>query len=593
MSVFLRQQKLKKGIYLSLVESFYSKEKGNTYQKTIEKLGYLDELKKIYTDPIKYYKDIASNLSIESQEKYKQSNIEKIPRSKTIKNIGYFMIKRLYDLFKLEDEFTFLSTGRKYRYDIESIFRFLLYSQIIIPGSKISEYQNRDLFFEDFNFSDDQMYDAINEIGINSKYILEHIIYELKEFYKPSFSHTYFDCTNIYFEIDKENDFQKRGPEKNNRHDPIIGLGLLMDSNGIPISYSLFPGNESEQPEMHKNANLMKKNLNIKGKTILVADKGLNSGDNMIKAIENGDGYVVGQKVRGASKETLSWILCDDGYKETLDEFGNVVFKIKDEVDNYKINVTSRLSNEKTQAIVRQKRVVFYSKDYKEKSAYEREKLIVKAHNLINNPSEYKKQSIGDASTYIKEIKYDKDGNIITTSLEMDYDRIEKEKMLDGYYMIVTSETNLSSDEIIKIYRGLWEIEESFSIVKGVLKVRPVFHKTKNGIESHMLICFFSLLILRLLQKTILKDELTDEQKRLIAQANKRRKKNKIRIEKVGELSMKKIVNFMRDYEAQKINDSYYIGKYNPDINVFEKAYDLILDRHRLSQKDIEKFFKN
>ena len=437
------------------------------------------------------------------------------------------------------------------------------------------------------------MYDAINEIGINSKYILEHIIFELKEFYKPSFSHTFFDCTNIYFEIDKENDFLKRGPEKNNRHDPIIGFGLLMDSNGIPLSYSLFPGNESEQPELHKNASLMKKNLNIKGKTILVADKGLNSGDNMMKAIENGDGYVVGQKVRGASKETLSWVLCGEGYKETFNDDGEIIFKIKDEVDYYTINVTSKLSGEKTQAKVKQKRVVFYSKDYKDKSAYEREKLIVKAYNLIKNPAEYKKQSVGDASTYIKEIKYDKDGNIITTSLEIDYERIEKERMLDGYYMIVTSEINLTSDEIIKIYRGLWEIEESFSIVKGVLKVRPVFAKTRSGIEAHMLICFFSLLLLRLLQKTVLKDELTDEQKILIESANRKRRKNKIRIEKIGELPMKKIVNFMRDYEAQKINDSYYIGNYNPDITVFEKAYDLVLDKHRLSEKDIQKFFKN
>ena len=437
------------------------------------------------------------------------------------------------------------------------------------------------------------MYDAINEIGINSKYILEHIIFELKEFYKPSFSHTFFDCTNIYFEIDKENDFLKRGPEKNNRHDPIIGFGLLMDSNGIPLSYSLFPGNESEQPELHKNASLMKKNLNIKGKTILVADKGLNSGDNMMKAIENGDGYVVGQKVRGASKETLSWVLCGEGYKETFNDDGEIIFKIKDEVDYYTINVTSKLSGEKTQAKVKQKRVVFYSKDYKDKTAYEREKLIVKAYNLIKNPAEYKKQSVGDASTYIKEIKYDKDGNIITTSLEIDYERIEKERMLDGYYMIVTSEINLTSDEIIKIYRGLWEIEESFSIVKGVLKVRPVFAKTRSGIEAHMLICFFSLLLLRLLQKTVLKDELTDEQKILIESANRKRRKNKIRIEKIGELPMKKIVNFMRDYEAQKINDSYYIGNYNPDITVFEKAYDLVLDKHRLSEKDIQKFFKN
>ena len=183
MSVFLRQQKLKNGIYLSFIESFYSKEKQNTYQKTIKKIGYLEDLKKEFVDPIEHFKNEAKLLSLKSQEKYKESNIEKIPRTQTIKNIGYFPIKRLYDKFKMKDEFTFLSTGRKYQYDIESIFRFLIYSQIITPGSKSFEYQNKELFFDSFNFSDDQMYDAINEIGENRKYILEHILYELLNLY--------------------------------------------------------------------------------------------------------------------------------------------------------------------------------------------------------------------------------------------------------------------------------------------------------------------------------------------------------------------------------------------------------------------------
>lgn len=591
MSVFLRKQKLKKGIYLSFVESTYSPVKKNVTQKVIKNIGYVEELKSTFVDPIAHFTKEAESLTIQSQAKYKESKEEKIPRVQTIKNLGYFPIAREYNKFNLKDEFLFLSNRHNFQFDLESLFRFLVYSQIIIPGSKKYEYENKNLFLDDFNFSDDQMYDGINFIGKNKDYILQHLTFELKRFYKPVTSHTYFDCTNIYFEIDKENDFQKRGPEKNNRHDPIIGLGLLIDGNGIPLSYTTFPGNQSEQTELHKNAAMMKRNLAINGRTILVADKGLNSGDNMQKAVDNGDGYVIGQKVRGGNKDILAWIQSEEGYTITKDENDVVTFKIKSEVGTYEIDVTSKLNGRKVKRNMTQKRVLFYSKDYANKTKHEREKLIVKAHNLIQNPSEYKKQTIGNAATYIKEINYDSEGEIITKNLSIDEERIKQEELYDGYYLIVTSETKISAEEIIKIYRGLWEIEETFSIYKGVLKVRPVFAKTKNGIEAHLLVCFTSILILRLIQKIILKDELSADQIEAIEKANKKKRVHKIRIEKVGELPMSQIVSFMRNFNAQLINDSYYVGYYDKNIHLFEDKYNLLLDKHRHTVNDVEKIF--
>lgn len=591
MSVFLRKQKFKKGIYLSFVESTYSSTKKNVTQRVIRNIGYVEDLKSTYVDPIGHFTKEAESLSLKSQEKYKESKEEKIPRAQTIKNLGYFPIAREYDKFRFKDEFQFLSNKHNFQFDLESLFRFLVYSQIIIPGSKKYEYENRNLFLDDFDFSDDQMYDGINFIGKNKDYILQHLTFELKRFYKPVTSHTYFDCTNIYFEIDKENDFQKRGPEKNNRHDPIIGLGLLMDGNGIPLSYTTFPGNQSEQSELHKNAAMMKRNLGIDGRTILVADKGLNSGDNMQKAIDNGDGYVIGQRVRGGGKGILAWIQSEEGYAVTKDENGIVAFKVKSEVGTYEIEVTSQLNGQKAKRNATQKRVLFYSKDFADKARHEREKLIAKAHNLISNPREYKKQTVGNAAAYIKEIDYDGDGEIVTKDLSIDVDRIKQEELYDGYYLIVTSETNLSSEEIIKIYRGLWEIEETFSIYKGILKVRPVFAKTRDGIEAHLLACFASILILRLIQKIALKDELASEQIKAIETANKKKRKHKIRIEKVGELPMPKIVSFMRNFNAQLINGSYYVGYYDANIHLFERKYNLVLDKHRHSMTDVEKIF--
>ncbi len=591
MSVYLRKQYLKKGTYLSFVESTYMPSKKNVSQKVIRKIGYLEELQNTYKDPIAYFSEEAKKLSAKSQAEYRKSKEERIPRVQTVKNLGYFPVARLYDKFNLCDEFEFLTNNTKYQMDMENLFRFLVYSQIINPGSKKSEYEKKGLFLDDFDFSDDQMYDGIKLIGEKKDYILQHLLFELKKFYTPNTNHSYFDCTNIYFEIDRENDFQRRGVEKNNRHDPIIGLGLLMDSNGIPLSYTTFPGNQSEIPELHKNGQIMKRNLGYSGRTIFVADKGLNSGDNMYNAVKNKDGYVVGQKVKGASKDLLAWILDEHDYAVTKDENGEVLFKIKSETGEYEVKTISSFNNQKSSVMLTQKRVLFYSKEYADKSIHERQKLVEKAMELIKNPSQYKKKSIGDAASYIKEIRYNNDGEIINTNLELDVSAIEKDRLLDGYYLIVTSETNLSDRQIISIYRGLWEIEESFSIVKGVLKVRPVFAKSRAGIEAHLLISFFSLMILRLIQKTILKDELNDDQKRIIEQANKRKRKHKINIKKYGELPIKRIVNFMRSYNAQFINDSYYVGTYNSDIPLFEEKYGLTLDRHRLSEKDVKKIF--
>ena len=597
MSVFLRKQNLKKGVYLSFVEAFYDSKTKNTVQKTIEKIGYVDDLKKIYNDPIKYFSDKAKELSIISSKKYEEAKMERIPRRRTLKNVGYFLPRYVYRQFNFDNVFTALSYDHRFKFDLENVFKFCVFSQIVNPSSKQAEFKNKDQFFDKFDFSDDQLYDAIKFIGQNEETIKEFIQLHTKKIVKLNTSKTYFDGTNIYFEIDQENEELKRGPEKNNRHDPIIGMGLLMDSNGYPINYTLFPGNSSEQPELHKNLQDLKKKEGIKGRTIITADKGLNSGDNMYKAFKNGDGYVMGQRVRGGSKDTLSWVLQDDEnseYKRTFDENNVLTFKVKSEIDEYPVEITSPLNGQKATISLKQKRVVFWSKDYADKAKHERQKLIEKAKAVINNPKAYMKSTIGDAATYIKEIKYDKEGEIIiNTDFVLDEEAIKKAELYDGYYLIVSSEVNLSDDEIISIYRGLWEIEETFSIVKGVLKVRPVFAKSLPGIHAHMLICFTSLLILRILQKDTLLKVLSNEQIEEIQKANKRKRKHKIQYKKIVEYPIKQICSFIRDYNVLVIKDEYYTTEYNELIPFIEERFSITLDRRILTEQNVKNIFNS
>ena len=206
MSVFLRKQNLKRGIYLSFVESTYDPISKNSKQITIKKIGYVDELKKDYVDPISYFTDEAKKLSEESSKKYLENKEAKAPRESSLKNIGYFLPLSIYKKFAMTSEFKFLTIDRKFDFDVEDVYRFLLLSQINNPRSKIQSYCGKDIFLDKYDFSDDQMYDAIKLIGQNKNYILEHIRYELKSFYKLNTSFSFFDGTNIYFEIDKENE---------------------------------------------------------------------------------------------------------------------------------------------------------------------------------------------------------------------------------------------------------------------------------------------------------------------------------------------------------------------------------------------------
>lgn len=224
MSVFLRKQNLKKGIYLSFVEAFYDPNTKNTVQKTIKKIGYVDDLMNIYQNPIDFFTNKAKELSIESSKRYEESKMERIPRKRIFKNVGYFLPRYVYQQFDFKNVFNAISYDRRFKFDLESVFKFSVFSQIVNPSSKQAEFRNRGQFFDDFNFSDDQLYDAIKCIGENERTIKEYINLQTKHIVKLDTSKTFFDGTNIYFEIDQENDELRRGPEKNNRHDPIIGI---------------------------------------------------------------------------------------------------------------------------------------------------------------------------------------------------------------------------------------------------------------------------------------------------------------------------------------------------------------------------------
>ena len=305
----------------------------------------------------------------------------------------------------------------------------------------------------------------------------------------------YYDVTNYYFEIDKPDKMRKKGVSKEHRPDPIVQMGLLMDTKGIPIMYDLFPGNTNDCETLMPILDKVKKDYEV-GRTIIVADKGVNTADNIAFSLAKDDGYVYSQTVRGGNKELKSYVLDESGYRQVGDDY-----KIKSRLYPREIAV-SNAKGGRTKIRIDEKQVVFYSAAYDRKAKADREPALLKARDLVNNPAKYNKATSYGAAKYVKNLVFDpKTGEVMASKQKPVFDeaKLREEEKFDGYYAIVTSEWKKKDKEIIEIYRGLWRIEEAFKVTKSDLEARPVFLSRNDHIQAHFLICFVALVIARLL----------------------------------------------------------------------------------------------
>ena len=390
-----------------------------------------------------------------------------------------------------------------FSFPISSLIEALVYSRIVQPCSKLKTYNEvLPLLYEDYDFSLDQIYDGLDFIGKRYSQFVEIMNHCISNSFKRNTSVSYFDCTNYYFEIDLENQDKQKGPSKENRPNPIIGQALLLDGNSIPMGMKMYPGNESEKPKIREIINDLKRTNNISGKTIQVADKGLNCGDNIYNAIQNGDGYIFSQSVLKLDEVEKQWVISDNDYSSVKDSDGNVLYKIKSFVDKYPIRITNKAGKKET-IYVQQKRVATFNPALKEKKTIEIMKLVDKASNLCH--CQIKKSEFGDAAKYVNFI--DDDGNIAKAVINSE--KVQNDLKYAGYNLIVSSEINMSKQEIYRVYHKLWKIEDTFRILKSQLDARPVYLQSKDRIYGHFLICYYAVTLLRLLEEKVFKNTLS------------------------------------------------------------------------------------
>ena len=446
--MFVKQNKSHKGILLTFTIGY--RENGKVKHKNIETIGYLEDLKKIYDDPISHFKEIAKQRSNDEINELVIKNLKTktIDENSSSKNLGYVILKNIFHELELDIYLNEKQKKFKFDYNLNSIFQLLVYSRIIYPSSKNETYNNKNIFFENFDFSLKDLYRSLDYFYDFKDEILKLVWDNTKKSYNRDTTISYYDTTNYYFEISYndedlidengnilEKGQRKKGPSKEHRKTPIIQMGLLMDKNDIPLSYDLFPGNESEKLQMRPTLKNTKRKFKI-GRTIIVADRGQNTSDNTVFIAgknddknTNHDGYVYGQSIIGADKEFKEWALKQDGFINDYiyDEQGNLVtYKtaIKDENDNilrYEekpviFRHKSRIYAKKVQIkkdgkrkvnyLVYQKQMIYYSKKYADRQKHERELAIIKAQDLIKNPGKYTQATSYGCTKYINNIRF-------------------------------------------------------------------------------------------------------------------------------------------------------------------------------------------
>ena len=579
MAYFLRQDKKKKGIYLQMYETHWDKEKKQPRSKSVEAFGYVDELvSDAIPDPVAYYKDYVEKKNKERKAATDEGTRPRAFHSQPEKNVGHFLAHSLLNELGVRETIEILASRRRFQFDMYETIAQLIYARIIYPCSKAKTVSTVfPCLYGGVGISEDQVYDGCSFIGESYKKYIELFNHCYEQHYKRDFGSVFFDCTNYYFEIDLPSGDKQKGPSKENRHDPIIGQALLLDSDLVPLAMQMYPGNESEKPYIRKTIEEMKQRYKVSGRTVQVADKGLNCARNIFAAVkEANDGYMCSKSIHGRclSETEKQWVLLENDanvYTDYKDSEGQVLFRLKSCVDDfkYRFKETDPDTGEEVwmEFTVKEKRVVSYNPSLARKQKAEISRMVEKASNYAT----YKKiarEDLGDSAKYLRITSKDKDGNKIRPVAEIDQAKIDEDMRYAGYNLLVTSEVDLEPLQIYNTYHGLWKIEESFRITKSYLEARPVYVQKKETIYGHFLICYLSLFLLRVMEIKCFKNKVNSYD----------------------------LVNFMRDFRVVDKGDGSYVNiSQNQAVN--EKIKGLTgltnLDALYLTKDEIDNIFEN
>ena len=501
--MFLKQTKTRDGrIYLSVVEGY--RQNGKTRQRTVEKIGYLDDLQEVHGDPIAHFRAYAAKLTEQKARDNAKVTIEFSPAEKIDARdgeprigLGSIPLSFAYHGLQLDRFWAKKKNRAGLAFDPNAAFRMLAYERVLHPGSKRSAYSHAGELPDRCDFTLDHVYQALSFFAKHEEAFKAHMDAAVGKVCGRDISTTYYDVTNYYFEVENEDDLRRYGVGKEHRPCPIVQMGLMMDKNGIPLDYELYPGSFAD-PKTLEPAFERVKGRHPGTRLVVVADKALNTSANIARTVANGDGFIFSQSVRKATKGLREWVLDERDYDAS--ESGN--FKMKSRQAYKPVKVKCADGGTRTERVEVQE-VAFWSRNFAERSRHERAKVVEKSMRAVER---------GDVASaraktplrYINDTAYaTESGEVVGHSYVLDEAKIAAEEAMDGYYCIVTSEVNMDEGEVIDAYRQLWRIEDTFRVTKSTLEARPVYVSTKDHIHAHFMTCYAALVIMRLLQAAL------------------------------------------------------------------------------------------
>lgn len=564
---FIRTTTNKEGrTHVYLVEGY--RKDGKVRQRILKKYGLLDELEVEEPDILERLKREAKEGLLTEPQFFQVSYDLLAPMNEVDQSYGWMVLDNLFEELKLTE---FLKTVKsKSEYDLAQVLKLLVFQRVLNPDSKLSTYASQVNLFGHWEISLNAIYRSLDKLDTLKEKLLLHLHKEVSRMTKREARLVFYDVTNYYFETDIPDEtvvsvdgeilkegLRRRGPSKEHRPKPIVQLGLFMDTNGIPISYKLFRGNQTDPITYLPAVEEVKKQFGIE-RIVVVADKAMNSSYNISEMIHQKDGWLFSQKHRGrrgASKELQTQILNPNDWQFNKE----LTFAKKSYLRERK------LGTKKDSPLVKEKVLITWSKKYADRERIRREGALEYASQLTN--AELFRQTSKKGGKKYLDLHYldEKTGELKPFSplVTIDHEQVDFDAQFDGVNVLVTSEVGMTDEEMLEAYKELAKIEDCFRITKTELESRPVYVWTENHIQAHFLTCFIALIHLRLLQHQI-----------------------------NWKMSPRRIANALNSAKATRLQDNYYRLQESPDMQLLNRLLGMEWNKGFVKFEELKNYAK-
>lgn len=488
----------------------YINDSGKSTSVIVRKLGTLADLLKEHgptrEDVVAWAKEEAKLETLKYKDNLKNKSIQitfhadrKLDYDKQkFYRGGYLFLQSLYYDLQLHKTCRKLKAKHQFHYDINAILSDLIYARVLEPTSKRSSLNIASEFLEKPSYELHDIYRALDVLGEECDFIQSEVYKNSHFLGKRNDQILYYDCSNYYFEIEQEDGIKKYGKSKEHRPNPIVQMGLFMDGDGIPLAFSIFPGNKNEQTSLKP---LEKKVLSEFGcqKFIYCSDAGLGSEDIREYNHMGQRAFIVTQSIKKLKAEEKAWALSKKGFKRVSDDKPVDITKIPEDDQNlyYK-------DEPYTTKKLHQRLIVTYSPKYALYQKTIRDKQVDRAKKMLDSGGAKKgRKNPNDPARFIGTVAATEDGEVADMHSYLDENKIELEAEYDGLYAVCTDLLDDDVKDILKVSEGRWQIEECFRIMKTDFSARPVYLQDETRIKAHFLICYLALLSYRFLEKKL------------------------------------------------------------------------------------------